>query len=120
MYILVFYLVPGVVLGSLVPTEHSDAWPQLIIVPIVYSIVIMVYELIKGKKRVCALRQQLSQELDIEPGSELMDAAINRACLNRQIIYKFHFTAFVVGCLTLAIPVFLLSTLIFLVRIWLK
>ena len=120
MYLLAYYIVPGIILGLIVPSDKKGWFVYILVVASVYSVVTMAIELLRGKAKARAWRSTLASELDAKKDSEIVAAAVLMASRTHQFIYRFHFSAFVVGCLTIAVPVTVMSAITYGFRCWLR
>jgi len=119
MYILAYYIIPGIILGFLLPTDQREWLSFISVVAVAYSVVTMAVELVRGKAKARSWRSRLAAALDAEEDSAIVEAAVIRASIVNQFIYKFHLAAFVIGCLTIAVPVAVLSVITYSLRCWL-
>ena len=108
-YLLAVFIVPGIVLGFILPREDHAWWLSIVAIAGAYSIVTMLVELVRGKAMANSWRRHLAAELDAPEDSDIVAAAVLRASVTHQFIYRFHLPAFVVGCLTIAVPVAVLA-----------
>jgi len=118
MYILAFYIVPGIILGFLHPTDEQGWLSSFLGAAVTYSVVIMAIELVRGKAKARAWRSRLAAALNAEEDSAIVAVGVLRASITHQFIYRFHFPAFVVGCLVIAVPVAVVSVITYGLRCW--
>ena len=112
-------LVPGVLLGLIVPREVH---PLLTIaaISLLYSMTKFMLALGIGGGRAKEVRRQLAKELRSEngkePSPELLDVAVEHASLGK-FVYQFNFHAFVVCSLAFAVPVAVIAAITYGIRV---
>jgi hypothetical protein len=119
MYLLVYQIVPGIILGFVLPFDGDGLFPIMLFTVAGYAVITMIIELVSGRAKARSWRSRLAAELDADEDSEVVALAVLRASITHQFIYKFHLPAFVIGCLALALPVALVSLITYGLRRWL-
>ena len=100
MYILAYYMIPGIVLGLVTPTINFPWFFSIPIIAVLYSIATMLVELIMGKIKASSLRKGIYELCQPNsPDGEELEKIIKRESIHKQLIYQFRLLPFIVGCL---------------------
>lgn len=120
MIYMAIWLALGLLLGFVVPKPFFFGWPVVLLSPFCFGLLLMGYELLKGKARANATKGSLARELGIDPespdGRAMLEAALMRVSVLEQFIYRFHLTAFIIGSLTIAVPMLLGAVIVYAIR----
>lgn len=107
-------------LGLAVPRGPALGWSVVALAPFCFGTLTMGYELIKGKAKARRISSHLSKELGIDgqdaSGRAVLEAAVMRASIHQQFIYRFHARAFAVGVLIVALPMLLAAIITYAIR----
>ena len=121
MNILGFYIIPGIVLGLLADFDMPGWFLFNFCVAFMYSVAVMIFELVWGKIKAWVARKQLEDLFYGKPnevGKQCIEGELYRISIRKQFIYKFHFLAFLAGCLIITVPVSVIAAIVCGIRYW--